>query len=76
MLIYNILPGGDTCLHKLSKKGEVLEEIFGVCHPNEADPTEIKYHMPFIKNFEGKSPMDLLHENVDFRSMNMMLCYL
>lgn len=24
-LIYNILPGGDTVLHKLNKKGEVLE---------------------------------------------------
>jgi hypothetical protein len=32
--------------------------------------------MPFLKNFNGKSPMNLLSDNVDYRSMNMMLEYL
>lgn len=33
-LIYNILPSGDTFLHKFSKKTEVIEAIFNICHPN------------------------------------------
>jgi len=32
--------------------------------------------VPFLRNLDGKSPMDLLNENADYRSMNMMLEYL
>lgn len=48
------------------------------CHPNtkkEAIPA-IETHMPFIENFLGKSPLDLLLEASDFRTGNMMLQYL
>ena len=33
-LIYNILPGGDTFLHILADKSDVIESIFEICHPN------------------------------------------
>lgn len=59
-LIYNILPGGNTFLHYLSEKGDILEAIFQVCHPNPENRSKYVYEVPFLKNFEHESPMDKL----------------
>ena len=61
-LIYNILPGGNTFMHVLADKSEVIEEILEICQPNAEDRSEIKYEVPFLVNFEGKSPMDILND--------------
>ena len=75
-LIYNILPGGETFLHKLADKSDVIETIMDICHPNAEDRSEITYEVPFLVNFEGKSPMDILNEKKDYKGLDMMLQYL
>lgn len=37
LLCFNILPGGDTILHKLFKLGEVIAYIYKTAQPNEED---------------------------------------
>ena len=65
-------------VHKLINNGEILEELFTFCHPTDpkTGEKEIKYHVPFLKDFDNKSPMDMLLKNRDYRSMNMMLDFL
>ena len=75
-MIYNILPGGETFLHILADKSDVIEQILDICHPNPEDRSEVKYEVPFLVNFEGKSPMDILKKQKDFKGMDMMLQYL
>jgi hypothetical protein len=48
LLCYNILPGGNTVLHKLSMQGELIKKIFSIAQPNEEDKSDIKIHIPFI----------------------------
>lgn len=47
-----------------------------ICQPNAEDRSEVKYEVPFLVNFEGKSPMDILNEKKDYKGMDMMLGYL
>lgn len=44
-----------------------------ICHPNSENREEIKYEVPFLVNFEGKSPMDILNEKKDYKGLDMML---
>jgi hypothetical protein len=60
----------------LSDKSDVIEAIFEICQPNAEDSSDIKYEVPFLTNFEGKSPMDLLNEKKDYKGLDMMLGYL
>jgi len=48
ILCYNILPGGDTIMHKLCSHGEVIKQIYELAHPNEEDLSEEKFHIPFL----------------------------
>lgn len=75
-LIYNVLPGGNTFLHVLADKSDVIETILDICQPNAEDRSEIKYEVPFLVNFEGKSPMDILNDQKDYKGLDMMLQYL
>ena len=77
-LIYNILPGGTTVLHYLKDDGNKMAEILKVCHPNPSrkELATIETHIPFLENFDDKSPMDLLCENSDYKTANTMLQYL
>jgi hypothetical protein len=63
-LIYNIFPGGDTVLHKLKDHALLLEKLFSACHKYSDEEKRLKarLHLPFVKNFKGQSPMDLLLE--------------
>lgn len=58
-MLYNILPNGDTILHKLHKKQELLAKICDIAHPNKENRAEIKFHIPFLKNLEHKSPIHM-----------------
>lgn len=77
-LIYNILPGGTTLLHYLKDDGNKMAEILKVCHPNPSrkELATIETHIPFLENFEDKSPMDLLCDKPDYKTANIMLQYL
>ena len=60
----------------MSDKSDVIEAIYDICQPNAEDRSEIKFEVPFLVNFEGKSPMDLLNEKKDYKGLDMMLGYL
>ena len=47
-----------------------------IAHPNSEDRTEIKIHIPFLRNIEGLSPLHLFNDNNEFRYMNTILEYL
>lgn len=57
----------------LHECGPVLEKIFEKCHffSDEEKKLKYKFHLPFVKNFDGKSPMDLLQTNI--RLLDKML---
>lgn len=48
LLLYNILPGGNTILHKLSAHGEKIKKLYHIAHPNEENVKEIAIHVPFL----------------------------
>jgi len=48
LLCYNILPGGDTIMHKLYEDGDVIRKIFMTAHPKEEDLSDIRIHIPFL----------------------------
>lgn len=75
-MVYNILPGGDTILHKLFNNGEIITQIFQIAHPNPDKIMQMKFHVPFIKNLEHESPMHKCKQKQDIRSLNNMLKYL
>jgi hypothetical protein len=60
-------------MHELADKSDVIEAILDICHPNPEDRSEIKYEVPFLVNFEGKSPMDVLNDKKDYKGLDMML---
>lgn len=35
LMCYNILPGGDTILHKLHQHNEIIKKLFETAQPNE-----------------------------------------
>eukprot|EP00347_Sterkiella_histriomuscorum_P010531 403375928 len=74
LILYNILPGGNTVFHKLYKSQEKISKIFRMSHPNK----EIMYHVPFLQNIQEYSPFDLslnLSQN-DYKSIFSNLLYL
>jgi hypothetical protein len=79
-LIYNILPRCETVFHRLSDAGQKLCEVLATCHPNKQKlpVPPIRVHMPFVENFQGLSPFDMLLQDKkeDFRSANIMMQYL
>lgn len=76
LLCYNIIPGGDTILHKLANHEETIRRIFQIAHPNEEKLNEIHFHIPFIQNLKQKSPMHICKETQDIRTLDTMLTYL
>jgi hypothetical protein len=76
LLIYNILPGGNTVMHKLFHKGETLEKLLEMCHPTKDEQMYIKFEIPFLKNLANKSPIHYCLEKSDYRNINLMLQYL
>jgi|LauGreDrversion4_2_1035121.scaffolds.fasta_scaffold71024_5 hypothetical protein len=62
LLCYQILPGFDTILHRLSNNGEAIRRIFEIAQPNEERLNEILVHIPFLPNpllGRGFSPMHI-----------------
>ena len=68
-LIYAIFPGGDTVLHLIADKPDQIEQLLSIAHPDN----KIKYHLPFLPNFKGKTPIHLCMENKAFKSIDLML---
>lgn len=53
-MLYNILPGGNTILHLLSKyeKSEIVEEIYTRATPDKHDKARQVYPIPFLPNLK------------------------
>ncbi|CDW71088.1 wd-40 repeat protein [Stylonychia lemnae] len=71
-LLYNILPGGNTVLHLLGSKEKQLMRIFQEAHRDD----QIRYHMPFLPNILGETPIHRCVEKQDFKSIDTILKYL
>ncbi len=54
-MLYVVLPGGETLFHKLYKRGDIIQYIMKVAHPNVGEELQIKYHIPLLDNFNEKS---------------------
>jgi len=50
-MFYNILPGGDTIMHKLHTKGDLMEQLLKVAHPYPDDRSKPLIHIPILPNF-------------------------
>eukprot|EP00347_Sterkiella_histriomuscorum_P022786 403337167 len=72
-LIFNILPGGNTILHRLCDREEQLMKLMQIAHPDEKS---IKYHVPFIPNVLGDTPLHRCIHKSDFKSIDIILKYL
>ena len=59
LLCYNIIPGGNTVIHKLTENSDMIKRIFKIAHPNEEDVNQIAIHIPILQNLQNKSPLDL-----------------
>eukprot|EP00347_Sterkiella_histriomuscorum_P018629 403344788 len=71
-LLYNILPGGNTVLHMITNSEKELIRIFDEAHQDD----KIRYHVPFLPNFLGESPIHKCVEKKDFKSIDIILMYL
>eukprot|EP00347_Sterkiella_histriomuscorum_P009906 403339425 len=76
LICYNILPGGDTILHKLYNSEESVSQIFKMAQPDEEKLELIKVHIPFLPNFELKSPMHICKDKQNIKNIDVMLKYL
>lgn len=74
-LIYNILPQGRTVLHLLQENSAVLDALYSVCHKYNDQKKKLvaRMHIPFVVNFEGRSPLDMLVEKNDVRNVDKVL---
>lgn len=54
-MVYNILPGGNTLMHKIYNSQEKMMKVFRICHENDA----IDIHMPVLLNMNRNSSFDL-----------------
>lgn len=76
--MYNIFPGGKTLLHMMctiENSNDMLDKLSKKCNSENVQlkKLEIEIHVPFLKNFEGKTPMDILYDKSDTLGMDKML---
>jgi hypothetical protein len=74
MILFNILPGGNSVLHMLAQNDEILP-LLEFSHPDLEEPTP-KYHVPFLPNFETKTALHIFEEKDDYKSVDVILRYL
>ena len=74
-MYFNILPGGDTILHKLCDKEQTddLITIFKLSQPDPQDLQKIVYHIPFMPNFKNETAMHIANRKKDFKTINIFL---
>jgi ankyrin repeat protein len=75
-MLYNILPGGNTFLHKISKREDMLLKIFDICHPYKNGEYTTNYHIPVLPNLKGETALHTCVKNNDFKTLDTMLKYL
>ena len=64
-------------MHQLAKRPKEIIKIFKVSHPEADDKNpDPKYHVPFLPNFLGKSPLHNLIAELDYKTTETVLSYL
>ena len=56
LICYNLLPYGETILHKLDTE-ELINKIYKISHSDEEFVKLYKFEIPFLPNFAGHSPL-------------------
>lgn len=67
-LCLNILPNGETLVHKICMDDDLVKAVFSYSQPNEEDRAHINFEIPFLKSLvtdpntteEGVSPLHLV----------------
>ena len=73
MLIYTILPNGDTLLHRMALDKTNLEKLMTLAHPEENGEVTIKHKIPILPNNEKKTAFHICVKSNEFKSLNLML---
>ena len=73
-ILYNILPGGNTVLHKLADNENELISLFKISHPDHSEKPTI--HIPFLPNIRGETPIHKCIHKKDYKSIDTILKYL
>lgn len=72
-ILFNILPGGNTILHRLCDREVQLLKVLKKAHPDEKT---IKHHTPFLPNVLGETPLHRCILKYDYKSIDVILKYL
>eukprot|EP00347_Sterkiella_histriomuscorum_P016371 403353446 len=60
LLCLNIFPGGYNILHYIYNKSNLLKELYQVIElSNTSPPIEYMFNIPFLKSFNGESPLHM-----------------
>lgn len=71
-LCLNIFPQGNTILHYLYNQPDELKNLYEAMNDPE-NGQSYKYQIPFIKNFDGLSPMHKCLNEENYGAINSML---
>ncbi len=77
----NIFPKGNTILHYAYKNLRIIKKFYHIIEEDiEKEKDQIKdsqkvvgFQIPFMKNFEGKTPLHICLENNNLRSADVIL---
>ena len=72
MLIMNIFPQGRTLLHYLWDNTDEIKKTFARLDSINAE-LKVPFVLPFLKNFNGESPLHLCLKNQNLQSLNTFL---
>lgn len=68
-LCLNIFPGGNTVLHYLYNQPDELRNLYQAIEAAK-ETTSVQYQIPFIKNFQGYSPMHKCLNEENYQAIN------
>lgn len=74
-LLFIILPGGSTLLHRLclASMDDELLKLLKRSQPNKDEMRDIKMYVPVIPNFDGKTALHICCERGNFKIVDHIL---
>mmetsp|Transcript_24585 Transcript_24585/g.38154 ORF Transcript_24585/g.38154 Transcript_24585/m.38154 type:complete len:357 (-) Transcript_24585:2032-3102(-) len=75
-ITFTILPFGETALHRLFFKVDVVDTIFKRALADKENVKDLVYSVPYLPNIEGKDPIGNCIEKGQLKAINIMLKYL
>jgi len=74
--VFCILPDGSTALHHLHSQADVIEQIFKNNLTDPDDITSTKNDIPFVRNIDSYSPLDICLNQGEISTADLILRYL